>query len=183
MHRLPAIDRYDPKVLAREAAWAEDVTGWLPVLLDTLLSCEVYGFGDGRQLPPANVRYGVYLFSEKGKPRYVGRVGLTERSRLAGKGHSSFRTRLRSHTRPRHNEGTYAYSRAVRAFRRKHRPLAETRKANCEDPAFMEEFRRQCERVRAMDFQVVGITDDRLATVFEVYAATVLGLRQSFAVS
>ena len=90
---------------------------------------------------------------------------------------------MRGHTRPRHNEGTYAYSRAVRAFRRKQLPLAKTRKANCEDPAFMEEFRRQCERVRAMDFQVVGIDDDRLAAVFEVYAATVPGLRQSFAVS
>ena len=174
----------DPKVRDRKAEWAEQVTKRLPKLLSELLACDVYGLGDGCELPPANVRYGVYLFSEKRQPRYVGRVGLTERSKLAGKSYSSFRTRLRSHSRPRHNEGTYAYSRAVRAFRRKHLPLAETRKANCENPAFMKEFRRQCERVRAMGFQVVEITDDRLAAVFEVYAATVLGLRdQSFAVS
>lgn len=113
----------------------------------------------------------------EGEASLCRRVGSTERSKLAGKGHSSFRTRLRSHARPRHNEGTYAYARTVRAFRRKRLPLAETRKANCEDPAFMEEFRRQCERIRAMGFQVAEITDDRVAAVFEVYAAAVLGLR------
>jgi len=34
-----------------------------------------------------------------------------------------------------------------------------------------------------MEFRVVEITDDVLAHLFEVYAATVLGLPQSFAVS
>lgn len=156
----------------------------LPDLLTVLLDSEAYGLTNGRELPPDKVRYGVYLFSELGKPRYVGRVGLTERSKRVGKGFSSFRTRLRGHTRPRHSEGTYAYARAAKQFRRKKLPLAETRKANCENPEFMAEFRRQCERVRRMDFQVVEITDNKLAAVFEIYAATVLGLRdQTFAVS
>jgi hypothetical protein len=48
----------------------------------------------------------------------------------------------------------------------------------------MDEFRRQCERVARMDFQVVEITENRLAAVFEIYAAAALGLRhQTFAVS
>jgi hypothetical protein len=72
----------------------------------------------------------------------------------------------------------------VRSFHRKRLPLAGSRKANCADPDFMEEFRRQCERIAHWDFQVVEITDNRLAAVFEIYAATVLGLRnQTFAVS
>jgi hypothetical protein len=178
------IDRRDPKIRDREGRWSKEVTKQLPVLLTKLLKSEVYGLGKGHDLPPENVRYGIYLFSEKGKPRYVGRVGLTERSKRAGKTFSSFRTRLRGHTRARHSEGTYAYARTVKHFRRKGLPLAGTRKANCEDSKFQEEFRHQCELVRNMDFQIVEITDNRLAAVFEIYAATALGLRdQTFAVS
>lgn len=176
--------RKDPKIRAREANWNKEVTKQLPVLLTKLLDSEIYGLGKGRDLPPTDVRYGIYLFSEKGKPRYVGRAGLTERSKRAGKTFSSFRTRLRGHTRARHSEGTYAYARTVRHFRRKGLALAGTRKTNCEDPKFQAEFRRQCELVRNMDFQIVEITDNRLAAVFEIYAATALGLRdQTFAVS
>ena len=178
------IDRKDPKIRGREGKWSKEVTKQLPVLLTTLLKSEVYGLGEDRDLPPEDVRYGIYLFSEKGKPRYVGRVGLTERSKRAGKTFSSFRTRLRGHTRARHSQGTYTYARTVKYFRRKGLALAGTRKANCEDPKFQEEFRRQCELVRNMDFQIVEITDNRLAAVFEIYAATALGLRdQTFAVS
>lgn len=181
---LMAIDRKDPRIKSREDGWSSEVTRQLPALLTELLDCELYGVGEGRSLPPEAVRYGVYLFSEQDKARYVGRVGLTDRSRRAGKGFSSFRTRLRGHLRPRHSEGTYAYSRTVKHFRRQGLPLPGTRKANCEDLKFQEEFRRQCDLVRRMDFQVVEITEDRLAAVFEIYAATVLGLReQTFAVS
>lgn len=177
-----AVKRSDPKIAAREREWDEEVAKQLPDLLTLLLNSPIYGLGKDRDLPPAT--YGVYLFSEKGKPRYVGRVGLTERSKRAAKKFSNFRTRLRGHVRPRHNEGTYAYARTVRSFHHKKLPLAGSRKANCADPDFMEEFRRQCERIARWDFQVVEITDNRLAAVFEIYAATVLGLRhQTFAVS
>jgi hypothetical protein len=47
----------------------------------------------------------------------------------------------------------------------------------------MEEFRRQCMLVREMGVRVVEINDNKLSAVFEVYAATMLGLPQSFAVS
>jgi len=179
-----ATDRDGPAIRQREEKWDEKVTAQLPELLTRLLHSPIYGLNNGRGLPPIKPRYGVYLFSEKGRPRYVGRVGLTDRSKRAGKAFSSFRTRLQGHGRARHNEGTYAYARTVKYFHSKKRQLAKTRKANCTDPEFMAEFRRQCERVREMDFQVVGIADNRLAAVFEIYAATVLGLRdQTFAVS
>lgn len=177
-----AINRNDQAIISRERRWDAEITKRLPDLLTRLLDSPIYGLGEDRDLPPAT--YGVYLFSERGKPRYVGRVGLTERSKRAGKKFSNFRTRLRGHVRPRHNEGTYAYARTVRSFHRKKKPLAGTRKANCADPEFMAEFRRQCERIARWDFQVVEITDNRLAAVFEIYAATVLGLHhQTFAVS
>lgn len=101
--------------------------------------------GRGPRVAPIEKRYGIYLFSEKGRPRYVGRVGLTDRSKRAGKAYSSFRTRLRGHVRPRHNQGTYAYARTLKHFHDKKLPLAGTRKTNCEDPEFMAEFQRQCE--------------------------------------
>jgi hypothetical protein len=179
-----AIARDDPKIREREDCWDERVARELRELLTQLLDSPIYGLDDGRELPPVEKRYGVYLFSEKGRPRYVGRVGLTDRSKRAGKAYSSFRTRLRGHIRPRHNQGTYAYAQTLKHFHDKKLPLAGTRKTNCEVPEFMAEFQRQCERIRRMDVQVVEITDNRLAAVFEIYAATVLGLAgQTFAVS
>ena len=47
----------------------------------------------------------------------------------------------------------------------------------------MVEFRRQCGIVRDMGVQVIEIDDNKVAAVFEIYAAIVLGLPQSFAVS
>jgi hypothetical protein len=173
----------DPKIADRQRRWDEQITAQLPKLLTKLLESPIYGAAPDRPKPPK--AYGVYLFSERGRPCYVGRVGLTERSRRAGKGFSNFRTRLNGHTsrRAQHNEATYAYTLTCEVFRDRGIALAPTRAANCKDPAFTEEFRRQIERVRDMDFQVVEIKEDRLAAVFEVYAATVLGLPQSFAVS
>jgi hypothetical protein len=157
------------QVAARQAKWDEEVAGKLPDLLRELLSSPSCATD-----PPRT--HGVYLFSEGGTPLYVGRTGRTERSRLANKdGHSNFATRHRAHTRARHNEGTYAYRLAVEACREGGIALASTRAENCENPEFMEEFRRQCDRVSAMEFRVVEIGDDKLAAVFEVYAATVLG--------
>jgi hypothetical protein len=63
------------------------------------------------------------------------------------------------------------------------RPPAPTRKGNCDDREFIAEFRRQCSLVRDMGMRVVEINDNKPAAVFEIYAATVLGLLQSFAVS
>jgi hypothetical protein len=171
----------DPLIADRQGAWDRDVTSQLPSLLRELLTSPIYGLTNGRPLPPE--KYGIYLLiTDHDEPMYVGRVGLTERSRLAGKKFASFRTRIKGHVAPRHNNGTYAYSRTCTLLREQGRTLG-TRAQNCEDGDFMAEFRRQCELVRNMGVRVVEINDNKLAAVFEVYAATVLGLPQTFATS
>jgi hypothetical protein len=94
---------------ARQRRWQADVTDQLPALLAHLLSAE-----DCSGSPPRT--HGVYLFSERGKPMYVGRTGKTERSIAKGRRHSNFRTRRAAHTHARHNEGTYAYRLALDSF-------------------------------------------------------------------
>jgi hypothetical protein len=179
--RMP-IKRHDPEVLRRVQRWEDEVTNRLPVLLTELLESPVFGLAAGRELPPK--AYGVYLLTDRGRPCYVGRVGLTDRSRRAGKQFSNFQTRLKGHAVARHESGTYAYARTVRTLQRNGVELLGTRRENCADPDFMDEFRRQCERVRRMGCQVVEITDNRLSAVFEIYAAAARGLRnQTFAVS
>jgi hypothetical protein len=86
----------DPNIADRQRRWDEQITAQLPELLTKLLESPIYGAAPDRPKPPK--AYGVYLFSERGKPCYVGRVGLTERSRRADKGFSNFRTRLNGHT-------------------------------------------------------------------------------------
>jgi len=169
-------------VAERQKTWDREVTSKLRGLLRQLLDSPVYGLTRDRPLPPE--QHGVYLFiDDAGAPQYVGRVGLTDRSRRAGKRFSSFRTRVRGHAVARHNSGTHAYARTCEHLRSQGRPLAATRKGNCDDPEFMAEFRRQCSFVRDMGVHVVEINDNKLAAVFEIYAASVLGLPQSFAVS
>ena len=164
------------QIEARQRRWQVEITDRLPVLLDRLLAAE-----DCAVSPPTG--HGVYLFSERGRPMYVGRTGRTERSIAKGRGHSNFRTRRAAHTHARHNEGTYAYRLALASFSEAGGVRAETRAANCANPDFMEHFRTQCQRVEEMGFRVVEIDDDRLAAVFEVYAATVLKTENSWATS
>jgi hypothetical protein len=71
---------------------------------------------------------------------------------------------------------------AVNKWCTRRKPLG-TRADYVLNPAFVREFVRQCERVRAMEFRVVEIADDKLAAVFEVYAATVLKTGNSWATS
>jgi hypothetical protein len=175
-------ERQDSAIGDRQKTWDREVTRQLRSLLRQLLESPVYGLTRERPLPPE--QHGVYvLIDDVGAPQYVGRVGLTDRSRRAGKRFSSFRTRIRGHAVARHNNGTYAYARTCEHFRSQGRPLAPTRKGNCDDPEFMTEFHRQCDFVADMGVRVVEINDNKLAAVFEIYAATVLGLSQSFAVS
>lgn len=73
-----ASKRNNSGTIARQRKWDAEITKQLPDLLTRLLDSPIYGLDEHRDLPP--VTCGVYLFSERGKPRYVGRVGLTERS-------------------------------------------------------------------------------------------------------
>jgi hypothetical protein len=146
----------------------------LPAYLEALLASDVFGRGPGRE--PAPREHGVYLFTEAGKHLYVGRCGLTERAAKKGGGCSNFRTRLAGHTRPSsgHNQATFAWRLAVEAIAGRFEGLPITRAALQKDSRFRREFLRQKERVTAMDFQVVTLTDNFESYVFEPYAALML---------
>jgi hypothetical protein len=158
---------------ARQAKW-EQVAARLPGYLEALLACEVFGRGSGRKPPP--LEHGVYLFTEAGRPLYVGRCGLTERAAKKGAGHSNFRTRLAGHTRPSsgHNQATFAWRLTVEAVEGRWEDLPTTRSALGRDSRFLHEFIRQKERVTAMEFRVVSIADNFESYVFEPYAAMML---------
>lgn len=149
--------------------WDAKIASKLEPLLEGLLACEpVRVDGDLDAVPNS---HGVYLFSSETGEEYVGRTGLTERSRRAGKsGSSGFRARLKSHLKPRHNAGTFAYRRAHKAM-----SFPEgTRQELVADPEFMDAFKTEIEAVRQMEFRWIEIPEDSLAAVFEVFAATVL---------
>lgn len=168
----------DPSMSDQSAqrSW-EEVEAKLPAYLEGLLASDVFGRGSGREPPPRE--HGVYLFTEAGRHLYVGRCGLTERAAKKGGGHSNFRTRLAGHTRPSsgHNQATFAWRLAVEAVDGRFEDLPPVRAELQQDSRFREEFLRQKERVTAMDFQVITITDDFESYVFEPFAALMLGTK------
>jgi hypothetical protein len=164
---------YDFEVPVRQEWWQLNVVDELPLLLDRLLASDRYGIGNGRTEPDDT--YGVYLFSSRERHEYVGRTGLTERTRLSGtKSYSGFKTRLRSHLTATHNSGSFAYMRTCAAWRAAQRPLAKSRKENCANAQFMDAFRAEIGSINEMDLRVVAIDSELLSAVFEIYAATVL---------
>ncbi len=164
------------KLARRQKRWDKDVSVQLPALLSRLLASE-----NCADAPPPG--HGVYLFSEGGTPMYVGRTGGTERAVATGRGQSSFRTRRVAQTRASHNQGTFAYRLAVAKLAQGKHVFGATRADNCANAAFMAEFKKQCERVKAMEFRVVEIDDDAVAAVFEVYASRLLKTTSSAATS
>jgi len=166
------------RVEQRVAEW-DEVGRELPRLLERLRSSPVYGLGNGRLNPPGD-QHGVYLFTEEGRNLYVGRTGLTERARLAGKpGSSSFLMRLTGHTERDPGSASFAWrltmEKALKEVEAGERdPLPKTRKLRVNDPGLVELFRNEQRHVAAMDFQAVEINDERVSYVFELYAAWVL---------
>lgn len=158
---------------SRQLTW-EAVTAKLPTYLEELLASPVFGRGSDRIPPPRT--HGVYLFTEPGKHLYVGRCGLTERAKAAGKGHSNFRTRLAGHTRPSaaHNQATFAWRLAIEALGEELAQMPKERASRQLDERFRKEFFVQKERVAAMEFRIVEIRDDFESYVFEPYAALAL---------
>ncbi len=160
------------------AAFVELVEG-LERRLEELLASQVYGRGPGRTPPPRT--HGVYLFSRAADGRlehlYVGRVGVTERARAAGGGHSNFRTRLAGHTRPGsgHNQATFAFRLAVEEVGASIEDLPTTRAERAIHPEFEAVFHAKKELVTSLELHVVEIEDDFESYVFEPYAAFRLG--------
>lgn len=157
----------------------ERVVAGLQARLRTLLYCPPYGRGPGRAPPQRS--HGVYLFTEVSGSTpahlYVGRVGITERARAAGSGHSNFRTRLAAHTRPSssHNQATFAFRLAVEALGKRIEDLPTTRQARAAHAEFADVYAQQKQRLTAMEFRVVEIGDDFESYTFEPYAAYRLG--------
>lgn len=166
------------RIEQRMAEWAT-MNEALPELLGRLLKSDVYGLGSARVEPPAD-QHGVYLFTENGRPQYVGRTGLTERARMAGKpGSSSFLTRLTGHVKRDPGSASFAWRLAMekalaQVAAGEREPLPATRKLRVKDAGLLELFREEQRRVEEMEFRVVRIDDERLAYVFELYAAWVL---------
>jgi hypothetical protein len=123
----------------------------------------------------------VYLFSRAThsglEHLYVGRVGVTERAKAAGGGHSNFRTRLAGHTRPSsgHNQATFAFRLAVEEVGTSIGDLPTTRAERAIHPEFETTFRAKKELVTSFQMRVVEIDDDFESYIFEPYAAFRLG--------
>ena len=118
-------------------------------LMDNLDGSEEWEWGAYSQAP----QRGVYVLYENGEPIYVGRSN-TMRSRIRDHGADSS---------DRHS-ATFAF--------RLLREMLNGPNGRAEDieKAHREEYRQQRERVRAMTFRAVSITDQLEQTLFEIYA-------------
>ena len=106
---------------------------------------------------------GVYVFYENGEPIYVGRS-------------NTMRSRIRDHGADSSDRNSATF-----AFKLLREALNEP-KGRAEDieGAHKEEYRHQRERVRAMTFKAVSITDQIEQTLFEIYAIIEMGTAPKF---
>ncbi len=109
---------------------------------------------------------GIYLFSERGKPLYVGRT-------------NRIRSRLGGHCRPSasHFTATFAFRLAREATGRV-KPTYKTTGSRADllkNRVFASAFRKAKARVAAMDIKFVEERDPVRQALLEIYVATVLG--------
>jgi len=109
----------------------------------------------------------IYLFSEAGRPLYVGR---TRRQ--------SLRQRLRQHSidSAQHNQAVFAFKLAREVTSRVHPTYtsSDSRSALAKDPQFATAFMEAKNRIRKMELRYVEETDPLRQTLLEIYAAVVL---------
>ena len=117
-------------------------------------------------LPPDMPKAGIYLFSDSGKPLYVG-------------GTNTLKRRLQAHCRPSagHNSATFAFRLA-----RQHTGItqatytAKGSRSNLEtSPEFSPVFIEQKKRVRNMEVQFVEESEPMRQALLEMYVAVSLG--------
>ena len=118
-------------------------------LTDDLDSSEEQKWGDYSQAP----QKGVYVLYEEGEPIYVGRS-------------NTMRSRIRDHGAD--SSDRYSATFAFKLLR--HALNYPDGKAKDIERVHREEYRQQRERVRAMTFRAVSITDQLEQTLFEIYA-------------
>jgi hypothetical protein len=111
-------------------------------------------------LPKNMPTKGIYLFSERGRPLYVGRS-------------NNLRRRLQNHTRNQHNVAAFAFLLARR--RTGNLRASYTKKGSRLDlirnPIFREAFDAARARIRKMDVQFIGEPDPVRQAVLEIYTA------------
>lgn len=155
-----------------------DLVGLLEQRLESLLDCAPHTRERRRGVPhvPVPHKPGVYLFTESGNHRYVGRA-------------KNLNARFGQHVAPKSHENQAAF-----AFNIARRDAEESdfhvsgrdRKALDRDPDFNERFFGPAKaRVRAMEFRFVVFDPDMndvdaLSTIFEVYASLLLGTEGDF---
>jgi hypothetical protein len=153
--------------------WAE-LTTWLPAMLTQLLASEVY---QAQTRPPQGQR-GIYLFSEAGQHLYVGRTGITARSRAKGGAPiTSFRHRFDQHTQPGRPPGASSFANRLMLERAAQLDLgvpddwwADRKTTTAE---IYDLYKAVKKRIGAMECRVVSFEDDIKgvrSTVAEVYA-------------
>lgn len=107
---------------------------------------------------------GIYLFSERGRPIYVGQT-------------RDLRRRLGEHTRPSSGSesATFAFILAIGMAKRRRIDASGTRKARLARPEFNSVFLEAKRRVAAMPVRFLLMKDPIERTMFEMYAALHLG--------
>ncbi len=161
-----------------DAAW-ENLSTLLPAVLSQLLASKAYHVG---RRPPGN-RRGIYLFSEVGRHLYVGRTGITARSRAkGGVPITSFRHRFDQHVQPGRPPGASSFANRLM--------LERARELNLAVPDDWWAYRRTTAsgiyelykdakvRIGAMECRVAALEDDLRGVrslVAEVYAHVHLG--------
>lgn len=137
-----------------------DAVERMPGLLKELVKAPRHRVAERPTLPNAP---GIYLFTEHGRPIYVGQS-------------RKLRQRMRSHTRltANQNQASFAFNLAKKAAGEAGLDLKRFRKVLAEDPDFAAHFDQAKARVREMDLQFIELADPIERTLFEVYASLAL---------
>jgi hypothetical protein len=141
--------------------------------------------GDGINQRPPKDRRGVYLFTERGKHLYVGRTGITTRSRASGGPPiTSFRHRFDQHTQPGRPPGASSFASRLMRNAAKRRGIEipsdwwkDRRAASAEAYGL---FCAAKTRIGAMECRVVAFDDDLKgvrSSVAEIYVHAQLKTR------
>lgn len=153
--------------------WAA-LTTWLPTMLAQLLASKVFHV----ECRPSPDQRGVYLFSDAGQHLYVGRTGITARSRAKGGAPiTSFRHRFDQHTQPGRPPGASSFANRLMLERAAELKVVvpanwwpDRRTTALE---IYDLYTAAKTRIGAMEYRVVPFADDIKgvrSTVAEVYA-------------
>lgn len=158
--RAPELAAGRPHDAAAVATFTEIITR-LPDLLAQLWAAPALPRSRHLRIPACP---GIYLFTENGKPMYVGQTRKLSQ-------------RLGYHTRPGapQEQASFAFLLAKAEAKRHGITAVGTRRQVAEHPEVLPLFEMAKKRVAAMDVRFIEIPDPHVRTVFEVYAALALG--------